>query len=262
MIQKEEEYVVVSGKNLYYEILNPSLLNEDNPLIVFLHEGLGSCVQWKNFPAQVCETLNYPGLVYERFGHGKSEVKEVDENGKILFDEALVYLPELLSKLQISNKLILIGHSDGGSIALIFASEFQEKLLGLVTIADHVIISEISVKGILKAVVNYEEGLLKKFLLKYHGEKADYVFYKWSKRWLSDEGKKWNIEDRLQLIKCPVLVIQGKDDQYGAVEQVVSKLIGISGTIETLFIENCGHAPHLESSELVLSRIERFIIGL
>jgi len=262
MIQKEEAFVVVSGKNLYYELLNPELIKEDIPLIVFLHEGLGSCAQWKNFPAQVCETLNYPGLVYERFGHGRSEVKELTGKGRLLFDEALEYFPELLSKLQIKNKLILIGHSDGGSIALIFASEFREKLLGLVTIADHVIISEISVNGILKAVVNYEEGMLKKFLIKYHGEKTDHVFYKWSKRWLSDEGKKWNIEDRLRLINCPVLAIQGKDDQYGAVEQVVSKLTGISGTVETLFIENCGHAPHLESNELVLTRIVSFIRGL
>jgi pimeloyl-ACP methyl ester carboxylesterase len=258
---KVGSYIKIKGKNIYYELINPSFAKKEKPFLVFLHEGLGSCRQWKDFPLIISNEVNYPALIYDRFGYGKSDVQDNPGNQNILFDEAFVILPGLLRKFRIKSP-ILFGHSDGGSIALLYASKFTKKVAGLVTEADHVKLEEISINEIMKTVSDFENGNLREFLSKYHGEKTDSMFYGWSNKWLSDKGRKWNIEEYLRLIRSPVLAIQGHNDQYGTVEQLSSKLKNIRGTVETLFLENCGHIPHFQAKEKVIKRTVNFILNL
>lgn len=255
---KISDYIEVAGKRLYYEIHFPELLKEGNPLLIFLHEGLGSVRQWKNFPESIGKELKCTVLVYDRYGYGKSEKLDELRDSNYLFNEAFIYLPELIEKLQINQKLFLIGHSDGGTIALLFASKYSDRILGLVTEADHLFCEDVTISGIKNAVIEYESGKIKLGLQKFHGNKTDSIFYGWADVWLAPENKDWNIEDYLPKITCPVLAIQGKEDCYGSERQLLSKKKNISGPVETLFIENCGHVPHFQSEELIKSSITNF----
>lgn len=255
---KISDYIEIAGKRLYYEIHFPELLKDGIPLIIFLHEGLGSIRQWKDFPESIGKKLKCPVLVYDRYGYGRSEALAEPRNSNYLNNEAFIFLPELLNKLQIKQKLFLVGHSDGGTIALLFASKYSERLLGLVTEADHLFCEDITISGIENAVLEYESGKIKLGLQKFHGSKTDSIFYGWSDVWLAPENKDWNIEAYLPKITCPVLAIQGMDDCYGSEKQLISKRKNISGPVDMLFIENCGHVPHFQSEAVVNNAIINF----
>ncbi len=253
------DFVQLAGKEIYYEIIYPECRKPGTPFLIFLHEGLGSIRQWKDFPEVIGKKLNCPVLVYDRYGYGRSEALSESRTPDYLNTEAFVFLPELLDKLQITEKVILVGHSDGGSIALLFASRFPERVLGLITEADHLFCEEITIDGIKKAVIDYKEGKLKSSLQKFHGDKTDAVFYGWSDVWTADENRDWNIEHHLSAIICPVLAIQGKDDCYGSEKQLLSKKNNISGPVELMFIDDCGHIPHFQAADEVKSKMIIFI---
>ena len=176
--------------------------------------------------------------------------------------EAHIFLPELMEKLEIKDKVILIGHSDGGTIALLFAARFPEQTFAVISECDHVICDRITAEGIRNLVFEYEQGALKKMLAKYHGSKTDMLFYGWTGLWLSEEAPVWNILEELLLIRAPLLAIQGKDDQYGSVEQLVAKLRHAGGTVHVSFIPDCGHIPHVEKKEQVEELMTGFINSL
>lgn len=259
MITRLSDTIEICGKEIYYEIINPELRQAGSPLLVFLHEGLGSVVQWRDFPSSMGRKLRCPVLVYDRYGYGRSEKFSEPRTSHYLNKEAFEFLPELLEKLQINEKIILIGHSDGGSIALLYASKYSEKTLCLITEADHLFCEDITISGIKDAVIEYEKGNLKSGLRKFHGDRTDSIFYGWSNVWTAEENKDWNIENYLPFITCPVLAIQGKDDVYGSEKQLLSKKKHISGPVEIMFIENCGHVPHFEAANEVKSKIVSFI---
>lgn len=257
---KRQSFVAMDSLRLSIEFIRRDAICELNAAstLVFLHEGLGSIAQWRDFPESLCLQTGLPGVVYERRGHGRSDPLRKSRTPSYLHEEALEVLPRLMSELHILRP-ILIGHSDGGSIALIYASAFPERAKAVITEAAHVFVEEVTIEGIRKAVAVYEKTNLREQLEKYHGEKTDAMFRAWSETWLSEEFRNWNIEEYLTGIKCPVLAIQGADDEYGSPAQVESIVKRVSGKAESLLIAGCGHIPHQQASKTVVEAIINFI---
>jgi len=253
--------IKINNKLLHYQLLNTEYRESTRPVLVFLHEGLGSIAQWKEFPDLLSHETGCAALVYDRYGYGQSEAIKEIRNEAYMPDEAYIFLPELLGKIEITEKIILVGHSDGGTIALLFASRFPDKTVAVITEADHVMSEEITLTGVRNIVNEFEKGGFKKLLSKFHNEKTDTMFYSWSNYWLSDAQKNWSIENLLPLISSPVLAIQGKGDCYGSVKQLTSKLEKIKGHVEILFLDNCGHVPHYEAQNQVLNRMKDFVLS-
>jgi pimeloyl-ACP methyl ester carboxylesterase len=261
-IEKKQSFVNIASSHLAVEFIGPAAGNDSasNTSLVFLHEGLGSIAQWRDFPERLCLKTGLPGMVYERGGYGKSDSPERPRTPYYLHEEALDVLPELLHELGIMRP-VLIGHSDGGSIALIFASAFPDRVKAVVTEAAHVFVEDITLEGIRKAAAVYEGTNLREQLQKYHGEKTDAMFRAWSETWLSDEFRSWNLEEYLPGIKCPLLVIQGEDDEYGTPAQVAAIVSKVSGPAEPLIIPGCGHIPHHQAKEKVVEAMANFILS-
>lgn len=186
---------------------------------MFLHNGLGSVAQWGTFPSAICKGLNIPGLVYDRVNYGKSENDDTFWDTDFLEKEANEVLPYLLTLYNINKKLILVGHSDGATISLIYAAEHPLSVSGIVAMAPHIFIEEKTISGIRNLVNEYTEGTLRQKLAKYHQD-IDNLFSNWTNLWLSDKFRKWNITKLLHLIRCPVLVIQGDSDEFATVEHI------------------------------------------
>ncbi len=232
--------------------------DKKSPVLIFLHEGLGCIELWRDFPEQVCRDTGLTGLVYDRLGHGKSDPLPKRRSQYYLHDEALKYLPPLLEAVNI-DRPVFIGHSDGGTIALLYAAHFAGKTAGLITEAAHVFLEDVTIDGIQNAVKMYETGKLKKGLTKYHGDKIDAIFYGWANTWLSPEFRNWNIVDELKNITAPSLIIQGQSDEYGTEKQVDTIVNTVQGHAEKLMIPECGHVPHFQAKDLVQEKMMRFI---
>lgn len=246
----------LSRTTLHYERIGADEAN--TPVLLFLHEALGSIGQWKSFPELLCNQLKLSGIVYERQGHGMSGELSEPRNENYLHDYALNELPEFLAAINENRPLWLIGHSDGGTIALLFASVYPERVQGIITMAAHVINEPETIVGIYPAVAAYEAGKLKG-LEKYHGAKTETLFFAWANIWRSDIFKKWNITKEISGCTSPGLFIQGADDQYGTNKQLELIETHYSGENTSMPIENCGHHPHLEQTEIVISEIVKFI---
>jgi len=228
------------------------------PALVFLHEGLGSIAQWRGFPQAVCAAAGLPGFVYERRGHGHSDMISGPRTIYYLHEEALEILPAVLDRAGLT-RVILIGHSDGGSMSLLFAAAYPERVLAVVTEAAHVFVEDVTLAGIREAVTLYETANLKQQLQKYHGENTEVMFHAWADTWLAPAFRDWNIEYCLCRIISPLLVIQGSDDVYGTPAQVDAIVSGASGPAYPLIIPGCGHIPHLEAREQVTAAIIPFV---
>ena len=240
---------------LYYELLEG---DENKPYLIFLHEGLGCTAMWKTFPKLLCEATGCPGLIYDRLGYGKSSVLSQQRTVHYMHDYALQELPLLLEKVIPNTSFILVGHSDGGSISLIYAAEQPEFLKGVITEAAHVFVEQETIKGIEKADEAWEQGKLGG-LAKYHGEKTESSFKAWSDTWLSSWFKYWNIEYLLPSIEVPLLVMQGYDDQYGTEDQVDSICSKSAGDATPAMLKDCAHTPHLEAGDKVLEKMAAFV---
>ncbi len=255
-----EQFVIAEGKKIFCRIIHKEFLDDDKPLLVFLHEGLGTSEQWKDFPTKISKHFSLPVLLYDRYGYGKSEQIDHLRDTDYMEKEASVFLPEILKKLGFENKkLILFGHSDGGSIAAFFASYFPEKVMAAIIEAPHFFIEDISVSGISNAVKLYEHGSLKKKLEKYHGTNTESMLRTWTENLLSAPMRNWNTVHLLKNIICPVLAIQGTDDDFGTLKQIETLRDNASGKVELFVIEHCGHIPHHQAREKVLNSIEKFL---
>ena len=247
-------FVEVAHRRIEYERIE--VAPAGRPTLVFLHEGLGSLAMWRDFPGRVAHATGCNALVYSRYGYGQSEPLHEDRTVRYMHDEALVALPELLARTG-SARPILVGHSDGASIALIHAGGAQPPLAGLVLMAPHVMVEEISVTSIAAAKVAYETTDLRAKLGRYHAD-VDSAFWGWNRIWLDPEFRRWNIEEYLPRIVCPVLAIQGEDDEYGTMEQL--RRIGQAVTdAELVDLADCRHSPHKDQPEAVLDAITRFV---
>jgi pimeloyl-ACP methyl ester carboxylesterase len=218
--------------------------------IVFLHEGLGAISRWRDFPAALCGRLGCGALVYNRRGYGRSDPLDPPVSPGFMHHEAFEVLPRLLEIFDI-HRPVLFGHSDGGSIALIYAGSGLAAPTALVVEAPHVFVEDLTVASIAEARNSYRSSNLRARLGRHHGANVDILFDSWTDVWLSDEFRDWNIEEYLPRITCPTLVIQGGDDKYGTVKQVDAIRAGVSGTIEALLLDACGHSPHIDRRDAV-----------
>ncbi|MBX7149930.1 alpha/beta hydrolase [bacterium] len=230
------------------------------PTLVFLHDALGSIAQWRGFPEKLAQETGLNALVYDRLGYGKSDENPTKRDINYLHDYALKELPAVLNALHI-NDVILVGHSDGGSIALIFAGSHHThiKTSGLITEAAHVFVEEITLAGINDVVISAKQNDFVNKLKKFHGNKAQSVFDGWHKTWFLPEFKSWNIEGYLANITCPSLIIQGMDDEYGTKAQVEAITRQIKGPTQSLIIPNCAHVPHYQAPEATFKAMCTFI---
>ena len=214
---------------------------------------------WRDFPTKLAAATGCGALVYSRLGYGHSDPCPLPRSVRFMHDEGLQVLPELLKVAGI-RECILIGHSDGGSIALIYAGSISaEPLRGVITEAPHVFREEIGVRSIQKIRESYQHGDLHQKLAKYHGTNTDCAFYGWNKTWLHSDFANWNLEEYLPRIKVPVLIIQGEQDEYGTVAQVETITRQAGAGAEVLMLPTCGHSPHREQEATTLQAMERFI---
>jgi len=223
--------------------------------LVFLHEGLGSVALWRDVPDVLAARTGCDALVYSRHGHGTSDPPPAKRGIRFMHEEAETVLPALLEAHEIRAP-ILIGHSDGASIAIIYAATHPVR--ALVLLAPHVFVEECSITSITKMRELYATTDLRDRLAKYHRD-VDAAFHGWNDVWLDPAFRDWNIEECLRHITCPVLVIQGEDDEYGTRRQVDAIEAQVAGEAETLILRRCGHSPHRDQRELAIERIVAFV---
>lgn len=221
------------------------------PVLVFMHEGLGSLALWRDFPAALAERTGCGALVYSRYGNGFSTPLSQARTPRYMHDEALVMLPALLEELKIDD-FVLIGQSDGASIALLYAAEYPSGVRALVLEAPHLFVEDLSVRSIAAIKRDYESGGLRERMRRYHAD-VDATFYGWNDIWLSCEFRDWNIEGLAERVRAPVLAIQGLDDEYGTPAQIESIVRHAAAPVDRLLLTECGHAPHRDRRALVES---------
>ncbi len=256
-MQRNRTVIKAAGRELAVQRLRPDGAAAA-PTLVFLHEGLGSIALWRDFPTRLCQRLGLPGLVYDRWGHGQSEPLDRPRDVRYLHDEAERFLPDLLAATGVTRP-VLVGHSDGGTIALLYAARFPDRPAAVVTEAAHVFVEDITVEGIRAAGRAFAGTDLATRLLRYHGTRTHSLFRAWHDRWLSPEFRAWNIEAELGAVRCPVLVLQGAADEYGTPEQVAAIARAVSGDAETALLPGVGHAPHREAGDRVLDLMGDFL---
>ncbi|HAY71475.1 MAG TPA: alpha/beta hydrolase [Saprospirales bacterium] len=251
----EELFIRVDRKNIYVKKIIPKY-SDDKPTIILLHDALGSVAQWRDFPDMLAKKLGNPVICYDRPGYGLSATGEGYLWPGYFEKQAFGVLPDLMKQVGINVPCILLGHSDGGTIALLFASKFRVK--AIISIAAHVMVEKVTSKGVSETARN-RAGIVAK-LEKYHGDRAAGIFDTWVDIWTSDEMESWNILPELQRIHNPVLVIQGKDDQYATALHPKMIMERVGAHQECLLMENCGHFPHRESPAEVMDGIKSFLI--
>jgi pimeloyl-ACP methyl ester carboxylesterase len=268
----------VGGHRLEYGRWGPSP-SRRRPTLVFLHEGLGSVEHWRDFPSRLAEATGLSAFAYSRLGYGRSDPVPLPRPVRYMHEEALL-VPEVLAAAGISDA-ILIGHSDGASIAIIYAgsagnaganaenpgsdsgaagSRIQQAPMvrGLILEAPHVFTEELGLRSIARAREDFLTGDLRNKLARYHGENVDGAFWGWNGAWLNPDFRKWNLESYLPNIGLPMLIIQGEDDQFGTLKQVEAIQRKAAGPVELSLLPACGHAPHRDQPQTVLASMTRF----
>ena len=230
------------------------------PTMVFLHEGLGSVAMWRDFPARLCDAAGLRGLVYSRPGYGKSTPRPAGEQWApdFMHHQARLVLPALLRELGVERPW-LFGHSDGGSIALLYAAAFPQALQGAVVLAPHILVEDVSVASIRQARDTYLQTDLKQRLGRYHDD-AESAFWGWNDIWLAPAFRDWTIEEEIRAIRCPLLAIQGIHDEYGTLEQVRGIARRVPQT-QLLELPDCGHSPHRDQPDAVIEAVRDFLRG-
>lgn len=231
------------------------------PTLVFLHEGLGSVALWRDWPQHLCQRLGYPGLVYSRQGYGQSQPRaDVRGTGRLqpdyMHQEALQVLPELLRQTGIERP-VLLGHSDGGTIALLHAA--HHPVDACIVMAPHVMVEDVSVRSIAAAREAYETGQLRTRLAPFHAD-VDGAFWQWNDVWLSPAFRRYDIRQEISAITAPLLAIQGQDDAYGTMAQIDDIATAVSHA-QRIKLASCGHSPHRDQPEAVASAIEDFLLS-
>ena len=246
--------ITVCSHRLEYQRIE--ITRADRPTLVFLHEGLGSLAMWKDFPGDLAHATNCNAIVYSRYGYGNSDPLVGPRDVRYMHDEALNALPELLDRLAI-DRPILVGHSDGASIAIICAGGAGRELSGLVLMAPHVLVEDISIESIAAARTAYRTTDLRSKLAHYHAD-VDSAFRGWNDIWLNPDFRRWNIEEYLRRIACPVLAMQGEDDEYGTMDQL-ARIGRQVADVELLELADCRHSPHKDQPAAVLEAVTRFV---
>jgi pimeloyl-ACP methyl ester carboxylesterase len=216
---------------------------------------------WRDFPDRLVAATGCGALVYSRRGYGASAPVEGPRPVRFMHDEALLVLPALLERFGIA-KPLLFGHSDGASIAIIYAGTHPGAVCGLILEAPHVFVEPVCRESIARLAAAYETTDLKGRLERHHGQNTDSMFRTWTEVWLRPEFQGWNLEAYLPAITAPVLVVQGENDEYGTLRQVEAVLTQVRGPAESLVLPGAGHSPHRDRPDEVLARAARFVHGV
>ncbi|OFZ89117.1 MAG: alpha/beta hydrolase [Betaproteobacteria bacterium RBG_16_64_18] len=256
-MSKATHLVTVGGRRLEYRRYAGA--KPDAPTMVLLHEGLGSVSMWGDFPARAAHAAGCAVVAYSRFGYGHSDARVASYPVEYMHEEAQVVLPELLERLEIAEP-ILLGHSNGAEIAIIHAGT-NERVKGLVVEAPHVFLEDVTFNAIAAAKVAFETTDLPRKLGRHHAD-AEMAFRGWNDIWLHPDFRRWNIEEYLPRIKCPVLAIQGYDDEYGTMVHLEAIASQVRGPVELLKLAHCGHSPHRDQPQAVLEALTRFVARL
>jgi pimeloyl-ACP methyl ester carboxylesterase len=249
---------------LEYQWLSPD--RREAPLAVFLHEGLGSIAMWKEWPQTVCDRLGFRGLIYSRPGYGQSTPRAANEKWPVdfLHRQARDVLPLLLDTLRIDSRerarMWLIGHSDGGSIALLYAAAFPDAIGGAIVIAPHVFVEQMCVDALARVKQDYKTAGLREKLSRYHAD-VDSAFFGWNDVWLDPAFRERDMRGLLPSIRCPLLAIQGCADEYASMEQIDSIQLTVPHA-HLLRLADCGHSPHRDAPEAMNDAIALFVIGV
>ena len=255
-------FLTAAGRRHEYQRI-PGPTNR--PVMVFLHEGLGSIAMWRDFPAHCAERAGCAAVVYSRYGYGHSDPLDAPRGIDYLHHEALVALPEILDQLEIERPL-LVGHSDGASIALIFAGApifaggARREVGGVIALAPHVFVEAEAIRGIAATRQAWESTSLREKLGRFH-DHVDSVFAGWHEIWTAAEFQDWNIEEFLPGIRCPVLAVQGEQDEYGTMDQL-ERIARGARQVRQLRLAECGHSPHRDQADKVLEAVREFTASL
>lgn len=254
----QTDTVEIAGCRLEYSWYGPKACPE-RPTLVLLHEGLGCVEMWKDFPLLLHQQTGLSLLCYSRSGYGRSDPAPLPRPINYMHIEAKEVLPKLLDAFEIKNAL-LIGHSDGGSIALIHAGcDPMQRISGLVLLAPHVFNEPLSVQSITEAARLYRETDLRQKLARYHGDQVDQTFWGWNRVWLNPDFLEWNIEEYLASIQVDLLLIQGREDQYGTLRQLKAIERQVGGASKKVVLNECAHSPQRDQPEKTLFAITAFI---
>lgn len=257
----EDSFVDLSGVRLFTEILisDGSWLDKEKPIVIFLHEGLGSVKQWKDFPEKFLEECHVPVLLYDRMGYGKSSPRK-EKRGLDYIQREEDLLNMLIRKLSLK-KYYILGHSEGGSLALIHAAQHPEGLLKVITLSANTQYEPDITSGIESVRKQYEkpDSKLRQALQKYHGTHCDDVFYAWCNTWTTSSFQSWNIQTELNRIQVPVLAFHGRNDQYTSLLQIENIEQFVPARKEIHILDQCSHHPHFDYPEKVLAVIRDFL---
>ena len=250
-----DRHVVVHGLRIETAWYGPP--PERAATLVLLHEGLGCVAMWKDFPERLAARTGFGVLAYSRLGYGKSDPVPLPRPLSYMHDEARDVLPPVLDQAGV-RKAILVGHSDGASIATIYAGSFQDfRIRGLALLAPHFFVEDVSIASIAAAKQAYEAGGLRARLACYHDD-VDVAFRGWNDAWLDPGFREWRIDDALAHIRVPMLIVQGRDDRYGTAAQLELAERDAYCPVETLLLEDCGHSPHVDQPKVTLNEIAAF----
>jgi pimeloyl-ACP methyl ester carboxylesterase len=230
----------------------------DGPTLVFLHDSLGCIETWRGFPGRLAEDTKLDGLIYDRRGYGRSSPLPRATRAPDYLEGEAALLIDVLDEVGVE-RAALFGHSDGGSIALIAAARYPERISAVVTEGAHVFVEELTLDGIRAARHTLQSTGLRDRLARYHGDKTDAMTSAWIDTWLAPEFRDWNIECHLGAIECPVLAIQGVRDEYGTPAQVDAIVRGVGANARGWMVPDVGHTPHRDAPEAVLDTTARFI---
>ncbi|WP_295646178.1 alpha/beta hydrolase [uncultured Methylibium sp.] len=235
----------------------------DGPWLVFLHEGLGSVSMWRDFPAQLCEASGHRGLVWSRPGYGRSTPRPPAEKWApdFMHRQAREVLPALLDALGAPPRYALLGHSDGGSIALIHAGIAPQRVERCIVLAPHIVVEQQSVDSIAATRRTYLETDLRGRLARHHAD-PESAFWGWNDIWLNPAFRDWTLSADLPAIRCPVLAVQGVDDEYGTMTQIDGIAAALpAGQCRLLKLPDCGHSPHRDQPQAVIAAASQFLLS-
>jgi pimeloyl-ACP methyl ester carboxylesterase len=249
--------IKVDGRRIEAVLHGPA--PERAPTLVLLHEGLGCIAMWRDFPQKLAARTGYGVLVWSRPGYGKSDPVPPPRPLSYMHDDAFGVLPAVLDQAGVE-KTILVGHSDGASIATIYAGGRQDfRVRGLALMAPHFFVEDISIKSIAAAKEAYEKGDLRERLKRYHGDNVDVAFRGWNDAWLDPDFRAWRIDDYVAHVRVPILIVQGKDDQYGTLAQLELAERDAYCPVDTVVLARCGHSPYIDRPEETLDAIAEFV---
>jgi len=256
---KAEGTLEAGGKTLEYRCFGPN--PSDAPTIVMLHEGLGSAGLWRDFPRMIAEATGMGVCAYSRTGYGQSDPADLPRPLDYMTYEAVDVLPEVLNAISF-HRGILLGHSDGATIAAIHAGSVEDyRVRGIVLMAPHFFTEETGLAEIARAKTAYEDGDLRERMAKHHRD-PDHTFRGWNDAWLDPAFARWNVAEVIDYLRIPALAIQGRQDQYGTLAQIAELESRAYSPVDVAILDDCRHAPHQDQPEKTLAAITEFAVRL